>query len=330
MHFVSSTILRKALRLAEKEGVNAHLLSEIVSHPSLINQEDYVPIDLLFRTYEIADEYLEPGFSIRQGKQLQSEDYGTLGLSWRTCWYAKDIFYRLVRFMVLVTDHGSTELTEREGELVLKMIRPTTRRGEEMANETAFVMFINVLKEVCENAIYPTNVQFNHASDHEQLFRSFFTCSTEFNAGKNALFFKVKDLETQTLKADQHISDYLLSRMEEEQKDIQVNGDYLLKGIQNLIRESLPSGIPSLIQVADHVKLSPRTLKRRLAEKSFTFRELVQQIQKETSLDYLKRSDLSISEIAFLTGFSELSAFNRAFKRWYNQSPSSFRNSSSE
>ena len=115
--------------------------------------------------------------------------------------------------------------------------------------------------------------------------------------------------------------------MKEEQESINSQADHLLKSIKSLIQESLPSGIPSLIQVAEHVNLSPRTLKRRLAEKSKSFRELVQEIQEETALDLLLNSHKSLSEITFLTGFSELSAFNRAFKRWKGEAPSSYRSS---
>ncbi|NVK75118.1 MAG: AraC family transcriptional regulator ligand-binding domain-containing protein [Oceanospirillaceae bacterium] len=328
MHFVSASILHKALRLARAEGINPALLVHVAEHEAVVKQDAYVPIELLFEVYEMADEYLKPGFAVRQGRQLQSEDYGTLGLSWRTCWYARDIFYRLVRFMVLVTDHGSAEVEEDGGVLTMRLNRETHKRGEEMSVETAFVMLINVLDEVCGKQVRPTQVHFAHSSIHGALFEDYFECQVSFQANKNALYFDVKDLQIQTIKADHHINEYLLRRMEEEQKDIQVQADYLLKSIRSLIQESLPSGIPSLTQVADHVKMSPRSLKRKLADKSLTFRGLVQQIQSETALHYLKQKDKSISEITFLTGFSEQSAFNRAFKRWFGESPSSYRSKS--
>jgi AraC-like DNA-binding protein len=113
--------------------------------------------------------------------------------------------------------------------------------------------------------------------------------------------------------------------MDEEKKGIYANADRMLKDLHNLVLESLPSGIPSVIQMADHLRMSARTLKRRLSEKGLTFREYVQQIQKEVCLELLKNSSQSMAEIAFQTGFSEQSAFNRAFKRWTNQSPMDYR-----
>jgi AraC-like DNA-binding protein len=69
-----------------------------------------------------------------------------------------------------------------------------------------------------------------------------------------------------------------------------------------------------------------RTLARRLAENGVSFRDLIQKAQESIAIDLLKNTSRSIAEIAFETGFSEQSAFNRAFKRWTGQTPVEFRN----
>ena len=123
MPFVSASIYHKASRLAEQEGLR------IVDHlhhgdsKELQDNSKYIPIELLLEVYELADKYLKPGFGLRQGKQLSSEDYGTLGLSWRTCWQAREVLDRLERFMVLVTDHGSLGIEENGGVTTLILHR---------------------------------------------------------------------------------------------------------------------------------------------------------------------------------------------------------------
>lgn len=72
--------------------------------------------------------------------------------------------------------------------------------------------------------------------------------------------------------------------------------------------------------------MSSRTLNRRLAENGITFRELVKQTQEKIAIELLKNTSNTISEIAFQTGFSEQSAFSRAFKRWTGKSPLEYRN----
>jgi AraC-like DNA-binding protein len=75
----------------------------------------------------------------------------------------------------------------------------------------------------------------------------------------------------------------------------------------------MSSGIPSIVQVGEYLGMSARTLKRRLSERNLSFRELIQKNQQETATQLLTTTSQSIGEIAFLTGFSEQSAFNRAF-----------------
>jgi AraC-like DNA-binding protein len=72
--------------------------------------------------------------------------------------------------------------------------------------------------------------------------------------------------------------------------------------------------------------MSNRTLARRLADNGVSFRDLIKKTQERIATNLLRNSSRSIAEIAFETGFSEQSAFNRAFKRWTDQTPVDFRN----
>ncbi|MEL6592900.1 MAG: helix-turn-helix transcriptional regulator [Bacteroidota bacterium] len=87
----------------------------------------------------------------------------------------------------------------------------------------------------------------------------------------------------------------------------------------------MPSGIPNIHQIAEHIGMSKRTLARRLSEAGVSFRDLVKRTQEEVSKDLLQNSNRNIAEIAFETGFAEQSAFNRAFKRWTGTTPVAFR-----
>lgn len=328
MHFVSASIYQKAVHLALSEGLSPHHFAHHQQSNELAQGMKYIPIELLFDIYELADQYLPPGFGVRQGKQLDSEDYGTLGLSWRTCWRAKEVLDRIERFMVLVTDQGYVHLEEYGGNTRLNMIRAASRRGVETANEASIVMVNNVLMEVTGRDIHPIQVHFQHSSTAIADFCDFFQCPVSFNQSANSILFRTSDLNIPTIKADQSIQRYLVERMQEEKKGIHVNADSLLREIHKLITEALPGGIPSVIQVAEYMGTSARTLKRRLADKGQTFRNLVQKIQRDTAIDLLRNTSQSIGEIAFQTGFSEQSAFNRAFKRWTTQSPIDYRKNS--
>ena len=326
MPFVSKSIYRKAVDLALKEGLDPALLDFHREKKEVTEPNEHLPIDFLYEVYEIAEAHLEAGFGLRQGMQLKSEDYGTLGLSWRTCWRARDVLNRLERFMILVTDWGEARIEEHGGLTKLIMLRDAERKGMETSNEAAFVMFAGVLEEVTNVKIKPVNVSFKHSSAVTDSFCDFFGGEVVFGESEYSIQFRTADIDIPTLKADERIQEFLVDRMEEEKKGIQEKSDLLLKEMHQLIKESLPSGIPSVIQAADYLGMSARTLKRRLSEKGLTFRDLVQQIQRDVSTDLLKNTTQSIGEIAFQTGFSEQSAFNRAFRRWMGNSPLEYRN----
>ncbi|XOV92897.1 MAG: AraC family transcriptional regulator ligand-binding domain-containing protein [Bacteroidota bacterium] len=325
MYFVSSSIYQKAKTLALKEGLDPNHIS---GNHLTTDQGDqtYLPINLLWEMYEIADKHLTPGFSIRHGAQMEAEDYGTLGLSWKTCWQAKDLLKRVERYMILVTDYGHIKVDETKELTHLIINRDPVSRGLEMSNETSVAMFTKVIRDVTGAEIHPVSVSFKHGIPKDpKYFEDYFRSGVRFDQPINSLVYYSADLETPTIKADKSIHQFLLERMEEEEKGINVNSNKLIIDVQNLITEILPSGIPSIIQISEHLGMSARTLNRRLAEKGFTFRDLVREAQETISIDLLKNSPRSIGEIAFQTGFSEQSAFNRAFKRWKGLAPLEFR-----
>ncbi len=82
---------------------------------------------------------------------------------------------------------------------------------------------------------------------------------------------------------------------------------------------------PELVAVAERLHVHPQTLRRRLAAEGSTFKELKNQVRRDTALHYLGKRGLSIEEIAHRSGFSESSAFIRAFKNWTGVTPYTYR-----
>lgn len=325
MPFVSSSIYHKARRLSLQEGLAPELLHHHAGRKEITDGSRYLPMELLLDVYELADHHLEAGFGVRQGRQLNPDDYGTVGLSWKTCWRAREVLDRIERYIILVTDEGSVRIEEFNGVTRFFLIRKALRKGMEIANEASFVMITGVIQEVTGKPVFPVEVSFEHTPRTSPQYASFFRCPVRFGQADNAIFFRAADIDIPTIKADASIHRFLVERMNEEKEGIHANADTLLSEIHKLVEEALPSGIPSVIQVAEYLGMSARTLKRRLADKHLTFRDLVQNIQQSVATDLLKKSSRSVAEIAFQTGFSEQSAFNRAFKRWTGLAPADYR-----
>ena len=77
--------------------------------------------------------------------------------------------------------------------------------------------------------------------------------------------------------------------------------------------------------VADALGLSPRTLQRRLEGEKTSFQEVLDGVREQLAMSYLVNDSLTVSEIAYLLGYSELRAFDRAFRRWTGKTPVAWR-----
>ncbi len=94
-----------------------------------------------------------------------------------------------------------------------------------------------------------------------------------------------------------------------------------------VIIDMLPSGGVADEKVAGQLNMSVRSLQRRLKEAGTTFRTLLEAVRKDLAATYIRDPDIELVEVAFLLGFSDQSAFSRAFKRWTGCSPSEARKS---
>jgi len=84
---------------------------------------------------------------------------------------------------------------------------------------------------------------------------------------------------------------------------------------------------PDLEEVAMRLKLPTWTLRRKLAEEGTQYRAILNDTRRDLAMTYIRDTELAFGEIAYLLGFASAEAFQRAFKRWNNQTPGEFRRS---
>jgi AraC-like DNA-binding protein len=95
--------------------------------------------------------------------------------------------------------------------------------------------------------------------------------------------------------------------------------------VRRQLRASLPAQWLSENDVATRIHMTPRTMRRRLDEEGTRFRAIVEQLRYQMARQFLSTSQLDCVDIALLLGYSEASAFSRAFRRWSGQSPDAWR-----
>jgi AraC-like DNA-binding protein len=101
--------------------------------------------------------------------------------------------------------------------------------------------------------------------------------------------------------------------------------DSFVDVVATAIEAAVPNGEPQLMETAGAVGVSGRTLQRRLNEAGIEYKTLVGAIRRRLALRYLRDRKHTLSEVAYLLGYSEISAFSRAFKRWTGSTPSEHR-----
>jgi AraC-like DNA-binding protein len=95
--------------------------------------------------------------------------------------------------------------------------------------------------------------------------------------------------------------------------------------VASAISRELADGHAEIGRVAERLGLHPKALGRKLRAEGTTYSELLDQIRLHLARRFLEQGSVGVAEIAFRLGYSEKSAFNRAFKRWTGHAPESFR-----
>ena len=146
----------------------------------------------------------------------------------------------------------------------------------------------------------------------------------EFGQPEEMLIFPRKLLDVRMRLADAEASRMARDQCEFElQKALKEQGDIVL-AIRNMLRMT-PGPLPSLEAMAERFCVSSRTLKRRLADRETSYREIVEAVLKDRAIQLLRYTNQSVSEIAYELGYADLSNFSRAFRKWTGKSASEFR-----
>lgn len=149
---------------------------------------------------------------------------------------------------------------------------------------------------------------------HAALYREYWPYPIHFDAGCNRVTMEASVLDRPVLTANPQVAEVCQVQCRELLARLR-DCDELVEGIRRLIVAS-PGRFPRETDMAAKLAMSDRTLRRRLRERSTTYQEILDEVRAELALGYLASTSLSVDEIASLLGFTETTAFRRAFKKW--------------
>lgn len=266
----------------------------------------------------------DPELPLRYGAAVQPQDFGAFGLALKTARNVREGLERLVRFILVVSDTLAYALVPEEdgARLVLRGRPAGEERAVQLANECALAAIVSLLRQVAAEPVVPVRVAFRHAESsapHER----FYGAPVHFDAAEDSLSFAASTLRVRNRLADEALSAYLLQQL--GTLHAQRAAGAVVQQVREVVSASLCSGAPSRDAVARRLGMSGRTLHRRLAEQDTSFQAVLQDLRRELSQSLLVQPAHSLAEVAYLTGFADQSAFQRAFKSWTGQTPLRFR-----
>lgn len=208
--------------------------------------------------------------------------------------------------------------------VIIEITDPKVARDQQFY-EFALASAINICRFIVGRRITPDSVELMHLrKNHRDEFRKYFGAPVVFGAGQYAMTLDRSLLTMPCRSADPRLFRIVKAHCDELLKKSGQARDFL-EEVEYLVGSLLPTGTATTAHVASTLGLSERTLSRRLAEQGATFRKIIEEQRRRTALRYLDDPAIRPTQVAYLLGYSEPSAFSHAFRRWTGQSPVEYR-----
>lgn len=292
-------------------------------HSFMIRDQDYY----LFFERAAALDGDATTLPLRVGASMRADDYGPFGFAWKSAPTLRGSFERAERYALVLTSVSAYEVEPCFGGAYMHLHREGDRRlGMRLSNEATLASIMAISREVSSQPFRPEAVYLKHeppgdTAGHE----AYFECPVHFGSDKDALRVSTRTLDSPNKVGDASIARFFDTLLEAEVSTLDDTVP-LERRVLDRISTALSGGVPALLDVARDLGMSGRTLQRRLAEKDTSFQALVDEARRRLSLRLLRGDDdATLSEVTYMTGFSDQSAFTRAFKRWTGQTPGAFR-----
>ena len=278
----------------------------------------------------------EPAMPLKYGEAVRIQDLSIVGLICEACETTLDVGTQLNRYSRLVYDTGDgrpadvIRLERDERGMWLTAISPIFDAHPFIAESEFSRLAWNTrtmfaghphLKE----HPFPLEVQFTHsAPSYRAAFDACFQAPVSFGAKWNAMRIHPDFLSLRQPPINRYVFGVLSERANALLKSLE-NSASVRGQVEGLLIPDLHKGDPGVERIAEKMGLSRQTLYRKLKAEGVTFEKLLDELRHKMALHYLNGKKVSVNETAYLVGFSEPSAFSRAFKRWTGSSPSAMR-----
>lgn len=191
------------------------------------------------------------------------------------------------------------------------------------ANDFLFAAILNTIHTLSGKKIVPLRIELAYEMRDISEYRKFFGCEVLFNKDANRIIISKKDVLTPLLTSDQSMFQLFNSIVADKQALLETNST--AENLKQVLFMQFKGRIPTIEEAASALNITPRNLQRKLLQEKASFRDIAGEVRKDIALQLMQNPAIKISEVSDILGYSDLTAFRKAFKSWTNISPRAMR-----
>jgi AraC-like DNA-binding protein len=325
---VSGTLARRL----EEQGVSAVAVLRRAGLPmGLFGQgRIWVTTEEMFELYNAIQEVSgDPGIGLKLGSEERPEYYSPIAIAALYSRSFRDALNRIARYKRL-TSPQEIRIQERGKECAVEFVWLLTEKAEaSIWIDMCFAWTVTIGCRGIGRRINPLRVELRRPEANCRVYESHFRCPVKFGARHNKLFFRVEDVNQPFVTHNPDLLELVSPQLEAELTQ-QLSGESLKEQVKVVLKKLLAGQRPRLEDVALELRVSTRTLQRRLLEERITFHSVVEEARREMAQHYLLQSSLELNETAYLLGYEDPNSFIRAFHKWEGMPPGEWRSARSQ
>jgi len=268
----------------------------------------------------------DPCFGLAVGRNIRPTTFHALGFSWIASHTLLESLQRLVRYArLLTTGPLKLSLTAKDDSWILQnAIRQEGLPGANQISIDAFVMAVIALCRQTSNEHFsPKAIYFcSHDRTHTDTYVQAFNAPVFFDAPDGQMVFDKATIEA-PLPGDNLELALANDRIAEDYIEA-LDPSTVSTAVRKLLIELLPTGDANQDAIARQMNRSLSTLQRQLSAEGTNYKDIRELTRRDLAEQYVREGHYSLSQIAYLLGFSDQSNFSRAFRRWTGHSPGAY------
>ena len=266
----------------------------------------------------------EPCLGFRLGSEIELTEAGLVAYVTLNSPDLGAALRNMCRYLVILTEGGMGDLRQEAGEMKLRFsFADPVGTASRQLHEFGVTMMVRMCEAISGHRVRPVRSELRHDAACPMLSRTLGLPVAVYQP-HSALILDAASLTVPVVNADARLLD-LLRGYADDLLAQRARKDDLVGRAERWILENLHTGDVGVARLARGLGMSNRTLARRLAEDGHTPAGLVEELRQQLANKYLAERAFPLGRITYLLGYSDLSAFIRAFRRWTGRTPSRWR-----